>query len=145
MQSHPACNVHLRVQQMTDEREPGAKSSSDSQAQHDGKPHVRGRPRGSVRQALAAWAVQWRAQGWPDGLPLPELARFVPGIDPASPADLHLVRVTVTNMVTAGELVRVGALDRPGRAGRPRALYAPGHAPNDDGAAALASVLAGWR
>lgn len=106
---------------------------------------VRGRPRGCVRQALAEWAMQWRAQGWPDGLPLTALARHVPGIDPASPADLHLVRVTVANMVTAGELVRVGALDRPGRAGRPRALYAPGQAPNDDGAAALASVLAGWR
>lgn len=60
------------------------------------------RPAGEIRSALrvafaARGAATWR-----------EVAPMVPGISERSRADLALVRRTVVNMVSAGELLPVG-------------------------------------
>lgn len=82
------------------------------------------RPPGEVREALrAAFEQLCEQQGacnWRATVPLLKPL----GIDPASRAEVRLVRATVENMVRAGELDRVGAEKEPGKRVW-RALYAP--------------------
>jgi hypothetical protein len=102
-----------------------------------------------VRRALVEWAASWRASGAPGGLSVRELAAVVPGMSGKSAADVRVVRLTVGNMVRAGELVCLGYLPRPPGAshGRTAGLYAP--APEmatsaESASLVLASVLTHW-
>lgn len=98
------------------------------------------RPRSEVRQALAAAVVDLgRPATWRDLVP------HVPGINPASPAEVRLVRKTVENMAAAGELqlvdrVRVPGASKPMNAYRPRTSgwVTQGHS-------LLDGVMRGWR
>jgi hypothetical protein len=103
-----------------------------------------GRPRGIVRQALAAWAEKQAAEMAPEGLTVAGLTALVPGMHPASRADRRMVHDTVMAMLRAGELVRVGTVPRSGPHGQPGAVYG---VPQREVQAheELASAITAWR
>jgi len=100
------------------------------------------RPRGEVRAAIAQATQQLAEQKltptWRD------LVSLVPGVSASSPADLRLVRKTVENMATAGELERAGNRRVQGVA-RPMTTYRPRTNSWVHGTAQLDGVMRGWR
>jgi len=102
-----------------------------------------GRRRGVVREALAAWARQWADEQQPGGLTLVDLVGLVPGLAGRSAADRRMLQNTVGNMVQAGELVRLGLVNRPGHRGKPLRLYAPPPLASGGSQAEAVALLAG--
>lgn len=101
------------------------------------------RPRSEVREAIAAAAQSIAEAGrsvtWRDLVPC------VPGINPASPAEVRLVRRTVENMARSGELERVGRVPVPGSA-KPMTGYKPRSSGwVTQGHTLLDGVVRGWR
>ena len=111
-------------------------------------PHRGGRRRGAVRAGLAGWARQWASEGRAGGQTLPELAGLL-GMSAASRSERTILEQTVSAMVRAGELIRLGLVRRPGHLGRPLRVYAPSPGGSSSGGAAeslsmLADVAMGW-
>ncbi len=99
------------------------------------------RPAGEIREALRTAFAERGACTWRDVAPL------VPGVDAACRADLALVRRTVVNMVSAGELVPAGYAKVAGSA-RWHAIYEPQEQTTPQpwgGIEALADVVRGWQ
>lgn len=106
------------------------------------------RPRGEVREAVVA---AMSALGEQQALPatwrdlLPHVAAHVPGLSPASPADVRMVRKTVENMAFAGEIERQGSKKVQGVA-RPMTAYKPrSKGWVRQGTTMLDGVMRGWR
>lgn len=99
-----------------------------------------GEIREALRQVLPALAGESGALTWRDLVP------HVPGVNPASPADVRLVKKTVENMAQAGELERTGQV-RVNGACRPMVTYRPRSAGGwvTQGTQMLEGVLRGWR
>ena len=110
-------------------------------------PHRGGRRRGAVRAGLAGWARQWASEGRAGGQTLPELAGLL-GMSAASRSERTILEQTVSAMVRAGELIRLGLVRRPGQVGKPLRVYAPAPGSSSGGAAESLSMLAdvamGW-
>ena len=126
-----------------------------STGQRAGQPRApaNGRPRGSVRQALADWARRWRESGQAGGLTMAELVAQVPGMDPNVPADLAVVRDSVQAMVRVEEWVRIipaNTGDNHEQTPRRLACYAPASMSIDRTSAqaealrALGDIAAAW-
>ena len=124
-------------------------------AERAGQPRAltNGRPRGSVRQALADWARRWRESGQAGGLTMAELVAQLPGMDPNLPADLAVVRDSVQAMVRVEEWVRIipaDTGDKHEQTPRRLACYAPASMSIDrtsaqaDALRALGDIAAAW-
>lgn len=101
------------------------------------------RPRGEVREAVAG-ALQSIATA-SDGVTWRDLLPCVPGINPACPAEVRLVRKAVENMAAAGEIERIGHRRVPGSA-KPMTAYRPRGANwVTQGTSMLDGVIRGWR
>ena len=101
-----------------------------------------------MRAELAGWARQWASEGRAGGQTLPELAGLL-GMSAASRSERTILEQTVSAMVRAGELIRLGLVRRPGHLGRPLRVYAPSPGGSSSGGAAeslsmLADVAMGW-
>lgn len=96
------------------------------------------RPVGEIRQAVLQAAEQG-VRGT-----FLELARLVPGVNPACRAELERVRLTCRNLASEGHLERVDKARVPGIC-RPLTVYAPRRRSGwVTGGPALQDALASW-
>lgn len=102
----------------------------------------RGRPRGEIRQTLLEVLTDTAALHWRAAAQAMHANAQHVAVNPASPADLRLVRKTMCNMARAGELARVGKASVPGSA-RPMTLFARIERQPSPGAELWAAVK-GW-